>query len=52
MHLQLHLDFVTAWENSDPHSFSIFPSQILNLHLQTEYVKAGGPSNIMKCDNS
>lgn len=52
MDLQLHLDFITAWENSDLHSFSIFPSQILNLHLQTEYVKAGDPSNIMKCDNS
>lgn len=49
---QLCLDFVTAWEKIDLHSFSVFPSQILNLHLQTEYVKAGDPSNIMKCENS
>lgn len=52
MDLQLRLDFITAWEKTDLHSFPVFLSQILNLHLQTEYVKAGGPSNIMKCDNS
>lgn len=49
---QLRLDFITAWEKIDLHSFSVFLSQILNLHLQTEYVNAGDPSNIMKCNNS